>query len=50
MRECALDLELPVPPPGYVEYLTFLNVPVLMACLGAWGLVLLLGTRIASLL
>jgi hypothetical protein len=49
MSECALDLEMPGPPPGYVEHLTFLNVPVFMACVGAWGLVLLVATRIAAL-
>ncbi|MBS0447331.1 MAG: hypothetical protein JSR59_15435 [Proteobacteria bacterium] len=44
-----MKLELPAPDPGITEYVCFLNVPVLMACVGSWGLVLLVGTRLAAL-
>ncbi len=48
--ECVLGLEQHGPGRGYAEYLTFLNVPVFVACVGSWALVLLVGTRVAALL
>jgi hypothetical protein len=44
-----MEMELHGPDPGTAEYLCFLNVPVFMACLGSWALVLLVGTRVAAL-
>jgi len=40
----------PSAPLGNAPYLSFLNLPVLAGCVGAWALLWLVGAGVASLL